>query len=236
MSARRVGAPLGVLLDVDGTLLDSNDAHARAWVEVLEEAGMPQPYERVRPLIGMGGDKVVPELTGFDAESDRGKAIAARRKEIFTSRHLPDVRAFDGARALVQRLHDDGYRVVVATSAQAEELKGLLRQGGIDDLLPLATTSSDAEASKPEPDILQAALAKVGLGPGEAVMVGDTPYDLEAARRCGVPAIALRCGGWWDDAALATADAIYDGPAALLAALDDSPLAGVQVDSGKRRR
>lgn len=224
MTARREGAPRGVLLDVDGTLLDSNDAHARAWVDVLEEQGMPQPYERVRPLIGMGGDKVVPELTGFAAESERGKAIAARRKEIFDERHLPTVRAFPGARELVERLHADGYEVVVATSAQEEELEGLLRQGGLADVLPRRTSSSDAEASKPDPDIVEGALGKAGLAPGEAVMIGDTPYDLEAARRAGVRALAFRCGGWWDDDALGGADAIYDGPAALLAALEDSPL------------
>lgn len=229
-------APRGVLLDIDGTLLDSNDAHARAWVDVLAEAGMPQPFERVRPLIGMGGDKVVPQLTGFDADSERGQAIAARRKEIFNERHLPRVRAFDGSRALVQRLHDEGFRVVVATSAQSEELEGLLRQGGLEDLLPQKTSSSDADASKPEPDILEAALARIGVGPDEAVMIGDTPYDLEAARRCGVAAVAVRCGGWWDDAALAEAAAIYDGPAALLAAFEESPLAGVREDSGGARR
>jgi phosphoglycolate phosphatase-like HAD superfamily hydrolase len=115
---------------------------------------------------------------------------------------------------------------VVATSAGGDELDELLRQAGIYDLIEKTTSSSDAESSKPDPDIIQAALKKGRLEPRTAIMLGDTPYDIEAAGRAGVRAIALRCGGWWDDAALKGAVGIYDDPAALRAGIDRSPLVG----------
>ena len=124
-----------------------------------------------------------------------------------------------------KRLRDDSLRLVVPTSSSGDELDQLLRQARVDDLIEQATSSSDAESSKPDPDIIQAALKKGKLRPQEALMLGDTPYDIEASARVGVPTIALRCGGWWDDAALAGAVAIYDDPAALLADINRSPLA-----------
>ena len=204
----------GVLLDVDGTLLDSNDAHARSWEEVFRLHGMDIGFERVRPLIGEGGDKLLPQLTGIDAESAEGKALSEERRELFLRNYLPALRPTRGARTLVERLKAAGLRVVVATSSSRKELGALLRQAGVADLIGCATSSDDG-ASKPDPDIVRAALREAELAPDEAVMVGDTPYDIEAARRAGVRTIALRCGGWWDDAALAGAVAIYDDPASL---------------------
>ena len=213
-----------VLLDVDGTLVDSNTAHARAWADTLAESGMSIPVERVRRLIGKGGDKLLPELTGIDVESRRGEELVARRTEIFESRYLPTLRALPGARELLQRLRDEDIALVVATSAGTDELEGILEVAGLDDLLPKRTSSDDAERSKPDPDIVAAALKKSGARARDAIMLGDTPYDVEAAGRAGVGIIGLRSGGW-DDAALAGALACYDHPAALLAAIDDSPLA-----------
>lgn len=213
-----------VLLDVDGTLVDSNTAHARAWADTLEESGMPVPVERVRRLIGMGGDKLLPELTGIDVDSKRGEELVARRTEIFKSRYLPTLRALPGARELLQRLRDEDIALVVATSAGTEELGGILEVAGLDDLLPKRTSSDDAERSKPDPDIVAAALKKSGARARDTIMLGDTPYDVEAATRAGVGIIGFRSGGW-DDAALEGALACYDHPADLLAALDDSPLA-----------
>jgi HAD superfamily hydrolase (TIGR01509 family) len=211
------GVPVtGVLLDVDGTLLDSNDAHARSWAEIFRRHGLSIAFERVRPLIGEGGDKLLPQLTGIDAESARGKAISDERRALFLEKYLPALVPTPGARLLVQRLRTKGVRVVVATSSNNKELDPLLAQAGVADLIPRATSSDDG-ASKPDPDIVQAALREGRLEPGEAVMVGDTPYDIQAAQRAGVRAIALRCGGWWDDAALAGALAIYDHPAELAA-------------------
>jgi HAD superfamily hydrolase (TIGR01509 family) len=215
----------GVLLDIDGTLIDSNDAHARSWVLALAEHGRDVPFERVRPLVGMGGDKLIPEVTGLEEEHPDAKAMAARKKAIFTERFLPTLRPCPGARDLLQQLRDDGLRLVVATSAGGEESEALLERAGVADLIHRETTKSDVESSKPDPDIVLAALAKGGLAASEVVMIGDTPYDVEAARKAGVGTIALRCGGWWDDAALGAAIAIYDHPAALLADHARSPLA-----------
>jgi len=228
MTARDGGrrAPAGVLFDIDGTLLDSNDAHAQAWVEIFAQHGFDIPFERVRPLIGKGGDKLLPELTGLDAEEGRGKEMSEQRKALFKRDYLPRLQPTPGARALVERLRAEGRQLVIATSAAGEELQGLLRRAGVEDLIEERTTSSDAEHSKPDPDIIEAALEKGGLAPGEAVMIGDTPYDIEAASKAGIPTIALRCGGWWDDRALGGAVALYDDPAALLARLEGSPLFG----------
>lgn len=213
-----------VLLDVDGTLLDSNDAHARSWVETLKAFGHDVSFERIRGLIGMGGDLLMATAVGIDDESPEGQAISKRRRELFKSKYMPHLEPFEGTRALVERLKTAGFDLVVATSAQSEEVGGLLERAQVKDLLPERTTASDAEHSKPAPDIVEAALEKSGALATETVMIGDTPYDLEAARKAGVPLIAFRSGGW-DDTAFEGAIAVYDGPADLLAHWDASPLA-----------
>ena len=213
-----------VLIDVDGTLLDSNEAHAHAWIDVLRRHGHDVSLDKVRSLIGKGGDKLLEETVGFDDETPEGKRMADERRDLFVERFLPDLRPTRGARALLERLRDDGLQLVIATSASGEELHGLLKQAGVDDLIHDAASSNDAEGSKPDPDIVLAALDKAGVKGDEAVMLGDTPYDIDSARKAGVRTIALRCGGCWKDAALGGAAAIYDDPAALLAALDDSLL------------
>jgi HAD superfamily hydrolase (TIGR01509 family) len=212
------------VLDVDGTLIDSNDAHAEAWVETGRELGTAVEFAHVRRLIGMGGDKVLPRLTGVEEDSPEGERWTERRGEIFRERHLPGLRAFPGARALLERLRADGYRLVVASSAGEDDLDLLLERAGVADLVEERTSSGDAEASKPEPDIVQAALASAGVDAEGAIMLGDTPYDVEASLRAGVPIVALRSGGW-DDEALEGAVAVYDDPADLLARYDTSPFA-----------
>src|SRR5215207_7074549 len=213
-----------VLLDVDGTLIDSNDGHARAWVDSLRAHGYVVPFEKVRPLIGMGGDKVLPELTGLDPESGEAKRMSVTRSELFLSRELPTLEATRGARALLERMLAEGLELVVATSAKEDEVRALLERAGVSDLIELASSADDAERSKPDPDIVQAALRLSGRQAAHSVMIGDTPYDNEASARARVTASALRCGGWWDDRALEKATAIYDDPADLLAHFDDSPL------------
>jgi phosphoglycolate phosphatase-like HAD superfamily hydrolase len=213
-----------VLLDIDGTLIDSNDAHARAWVDSLRKHGYVVPFEQVRPLIGMGGDKVLPELTGLDPESGEAKRIGETRSELFLERELPELQPTRGARALLEHMLGAGLDLTVATSAKEDEVRVLLEQAGVSDLIQLASSSDDAERSKPDPDIVQAALRLSRSQAAHSAMIGDTPYDVEAATRARVPAIALRCGGWWDDAAFARAAAIYDDPADLLAHFDEPPL------------
>ena len=212
-----------VLFDVDGTLVDSNDAHADAWVRAFAEHGVTVDRDQVRRGIGMGGDKLMPQVSGIDESSAQGQAIAHRRSAIFQREFLPNLAAFRDAARLVAAIRDRGARVVAASSAKADELTPLLEVAGAASLMDATTSSDDAEASKPDPDIVQAALDRAGATAADAVMIGDTPYDIEAAQRCGVPVIAFRCGGWTDPD-LRGAAAIYDGPWDLLSRLDESPI------------
>jgi phosphoglycolate phosphatase-like HAD superfamily hydrolase len=214
----------GVILDVDGTLVDSNDAHARAWVRALKEGGHDVPFERVRRLIGMGGDKVIPELTGLDPKSASGQLISDRRREFFKSDYLPLLNPEPGAHGLLTLLKERGIRAVVASSAEQAELDPLLHVAGAEGLVEHAVSKDEAGRSKPDADAIQAALARLGLPPSEVIMIGDTPYDVEAAARAGVATIAFRCGGW-SEQDLADAVAVYDDPQDLVNDFDRSPLA-----------
>jgi len=188
--------PPAVILDVDGTLIDSNDAHAQAWVTAFNEAGIDVSADRVRRAIGMGGDKLMPHVAGIAADSKQGKRISTRRGEIFHDEYLPHIAAFPRVRELVERFAADGYVVVVASSAQAGELEALLKIAGVDDLIASGSSSSDARRSKPDPDIVHVALQRSGAQPHRAIMLGDTPYDVEAAQRAGVAIVAVESGGW----------------------------------------
>lgn len=218
----------GMLLDVDGTLLQSNFAHAQAWSDALAEAGYAILPQLIAPLIGMGGDKLLPKLVpGLSAKEGKGKKIAARNGALFLAKYLKTCQPTPGARALVQYMRDQGLPLVVATSAKEKELGAELKAADVDDLIENTTSSSDAEQSKPSPDIIEVALQKIGLPPNEVLMLGDTPYDVEAARRAGAGTIALRCGGH-SDQELSGAIAIYDDPADLLANYAISPLGQAQ--------
>jgi len=205
-----------VIFDVDGTLVDSNDAHAAAWQDVLREFQFAPAFADIRRLIGMGGDKLLPALIGISSDSELGKRIVERRARRFREAYLPKLRPFPGVRALLTRIAADGFRVGVASSARQDELDALLEIAGVADLIHRQTSSDDVDASKPDPDAVHAALTKLRVPSEAAVMVGDTPYDVEAAGRAGVPAIAVRSGGW-DDADLAGARAIFDDASDLLA-------------------
>jgi HAD superfamily hydrolase (TIGR01509 family) len=211
----------GVIFDVDGTLVDSNDAHAQSWVDTFREAGYNVPFEQVRPLIGMGGDKLLPETIGVSRDSDEGKKLLERRGKIFRSTYLPHLRPLPGARDLVLRVKRGGLKAIVATSANDDELKGLLKAAQVDDLMEEKATASDADRSKPDPDIVQAAIDESGISRRHLVMIGDTPYDVEAATKAGVRAIGFLSGGW-TRADLKGAVETYDGPADLLAHYDKS--------------
>ncbi|HEX2643109.1 MAG TPA: HAD family hydrolase [Thermoanaerobaculia bacterium] len=213
----------GILLDVDGTLVDSNDTHADAWVRALRENGYDVSFEKIRPLMGMGGDNLLPTAVGLDKESEEGKKISERRGEIFREL-LPTIRPFPGTRELISFLQKSGFQVVVATSAPDQEVDPLLEIAQVRDLIPQQTTADDAENSKPDPDIIHAALRRLGLPAEETVLLGDTRFDIEAAAKAGVGTIALRCGGATNEE-LAGAIAIYEDPEDLLERFEASPLA-----------
>lgn len=213
----------GVLLDIDGTLALSNDAHARSWIEAFKRYGYDVKYEDVRPLIGMGGDKLIPKLVStLNNETGQGKQIGDYRTKLFLAKYAPKLRPAPGSRELVERLLSDDFKLIVASSAKEEELDSLLKAAKVDDLLHKATSSSDVDNSKPEPDIVHAALDKLKLSAKETLIIGDTPYDLEAASQARVGLVAVRCGGW-SNKDLTGSVAIYDDPADILAHYDVSP-------------
>jgi HAD superfamily hydrolase (TIGR01509 family) len=219
MNAPRATAQLdfeAVLFDVDGTLIDSNAAHAQAWTEALREQGVGADVGQVRALIGMGADKLLPAVADVSADSPVGQAIAQRKKELFNGL-LPDLQSTPGARALLEYLRARGTQLVIATSADDREMEALLQRAGVADLIPQRASKDDVSESKPDPDIVHAAWSRTGAARHATVMIGDTPYDIEAARRAGIRALALRCGGHWSDDDLRGAVAIFDDPAALLA-------------------
>jgi HAD superfamily hydrolase (TIGR01509 family) len=211
----------GVIFDIDGTLVASNDAHARSWVMTLSEAGYDVPFDVIWPMIGMGGDKLLPSAIGVEVESEEGRKLTARRWEIFQERFLPSLRPTPGARNLVKRIAVDGLQTMVATSAKGSELKALLEAADVADLMDATTSASDANDSKPDPDIVQAAVRKSGLDPDELIMLGDTPYDVEAAIGAHVNLVGVLSGGWTVEE-LSGAVAIYDDPADLLRWYDRS--------------
>lgn len=212
----------GVIFDIDGTLLDSNEAHARSWVEALAEAGHDVPFEVVWPMMGMGGDKVLPAAAGIEIDSLRGEALAKRRWEIFQRDYLPGLRPTPGARELVARIKGDGLKTIIATSAGGDELGPLMEAAHVADLFDVTTSAGDSTDSKPDPDIVMAAVRKSGLDAEELLMVGDTPYDVQAATGARVSVVGLLCGGWTKEE-LSGAVAIYEDPADLLRWYHASP-------------
>jgi len=216
-----------VLLDVDGTLIDSVDYHARAWQEVFARLGYDVPFERVRHQIGKGGDQLMPVFLPKDLVERSGEQIERERLELFRTKYLPQVRAFPGTRELFQRIRSDGRRIVLASSAKGEELEAYKKIARIGDLIEEETSSDDSERSKPHPDIFEAALAKLGDVPhDETIAVGDTPYDAEAAGRAGVRTISMLCGGFpASELRQAGCIALYSDPADLLAHYEESPIA-----------
>jgi phosphoglycolate phosphatase-like HAD superfamily hydrolase len=212
-----------VLFDVDGTLVDSNDAHAAAWVRAFADFGVTVDAGKVRRSIGMGGDKLMPAVSGIGEDTDIGSQIARRRGEIFKKEFLPHLKPLRDAGRLVGLVKKRGYTAVAASSARKDELRALLKIAGAEWLMDAATSSDDAEESKPDPDIIVAALGRAKAAPAEAVMIGDTPYDVEASMRAGVKAIGFLSGGWNADE-LRGAIATYEGPWDLAARIETSPL------------
>ena len=212
-----------VLFDIDGTLVDSNDLHVAAWDAAFREGGFAVDREAIRGQIGKGGDLLVPTLLPDIAKAVQEK-LARRHGEIFQREHLATVRPFPDAHALLARVHDAGQQVVLASSAEQKELDHYIELLDARALVDATTSIDDVATSKPAPDIFAKALKKTGLKADEAMVVGDTPYDIEAARRCGIAAVAVRSGGFSEES-LAGAVARYDDVAALLAGYDGSPLA-----------
>jgi HAD superfamily hydrolase (TIGR01509 family) len=210
-----------VILDVDGTLVDSNDAHAHAWVDAFAADGIAVSFESVRRAIGMGGDKLMPRVAGIEEDSEIGTRISERRGRIFRREYLPHVRAFPDVRLLLQRFRDDELTLAVASSATKDELKALLEIADVVDLVDANASSDEADRSKPDPDIVHAALERARSPKDRTIMLGDTPYDVEAAARAGIEIVGLECGGWTCDE-LRGAVEVFESPAHLLGSYEGS--------------
>jgi HAD superfamily hydrolase (TIGR01509 family) len=216
-----------VIFDIDGTLIDTVDLHASAWVEALKHFGFSLAFEDVRLQIGKGGDQILHGLLPPDVIEQRGEAIKDFRGDLFKRDYLAKARPFPGVRNLFERIRASGQRAVLASSGSGEEVEQYKRIAGIADLIDSATSSDDAERSKPFPDIFQAALAKLlPLKPEEAVVIGDTPYDAEAARNAGVKTVGVLSGGFTEQALReAGCIAVYRDAEDILRNYETSPLA-----------
>ncbi|HZB43973.1 MAG TPA: HAD family hydrolase [Pyrinomonadaceae bacterium] len=216
-----------VIFDVDGTLVDSVDLHARAWQETFARFGKQVPYRDVRYQIGKGADQLLPVFFSREELDDFGEAMEEFRGEHYKREYLPRVRAFPRVRELFERVRADGKRIALASSAKEEELAAYKRIARVEDLVEEETSADDADKSKPHPDIFEAALARLGhVSPDRVIVVGDTPYDAEAARKAGIRAIGLLSGGFPEkDLRAAGCVEIYADAADLLARYDDSLVA-----------
>jgi HAD superfamily hydrolase (TIGR01509 family) len=213
--------PAAAILDVDGTLVDNNYQHALAWHHALRRVGLTVPLWKLHRTVGVGGDKFIAEVAGDEAEAEHGDAARDHESEIFDGM-IEDVVAVEGATEFVRELKDRGLEVVLASSGNAKDIERFIELLEIGDLVEW-TTSDDVDASKPEPDLIEVALDKAGTR--DAVMVGDTPYDVEAAKRAGIETIAVLTGGFpEEDLREAGAAEIYESVGELRAKLDDSLL------------
>ncbi len=218
---------LAIVLDVDGTLVDSNYEHIRAWYEAFCEAGIGMPQARIHQAIGMGGDQLIPHLLGWGANDPCSKALSERHGAIFKDRYLAQVRPLPAATDFVRRLADAGCRVALASSAQAHELDHYIELLDIQSSLAATVSKADVGKTKPAPDVFAVACEKLGVSPDQAIAMGDTVWDGESARRVGMRFVAV-CTGWVAACALqqAGASATYEDLPALLADWDRSPFGG----------
>ena len=213
-----------VIFDVDGTLVDSVHLHAKAWQDALRHFGHECPLEDIRSQIGKGGDQLMPVFVPKEELASRGKEIEEYRGNLFKKEYLSQIKSFPQVRALFERLLADEYRIALASSAKGNELKTYKEIAQIADLLEAEASSDDADRSKPHPDIFFAAVKHLGeISPQECIVVGDSPYDAEAAGKAGITAIGVLSGGFPEkDLRDAGCTEIYKDPADLLERYEQS--------------
>ncbi len=215
-----------IIFDIDGTLIDSVDLHAKAWQDTFEHFGLDLPFARIRHEIGKGGDQLLPDLLPKEVVDSRGEELKDYRSEHFKSHYLSKIRAFPQVRELFERIRGDGKKIALASSAKKDEIAIYKKLAKIDDLIDAETSADDADKSKPHPDIFEATLEQLGeIEPAKVVVIGDTPHDAVAAAKARLRTIGVLCGGFPEDELRAAGCfAIYRDPADLLARYDESPL------------
>ena len=185
------------IFDIDGTLIDSNDFHAEAWQKAFIKFGKKISFEKIRMQIGKGADTLLPEFLTEKEIEEFGDEIADKRGEIFKKEYMPHVKPFPKVRELFEKIKADGIKIALASSSNEDEVEEYKKIANIEDLVEKSTSSDDAEDSKPEPDIFQAALKLLGNpAPENVLVVGDTPYDAEAATKANLKIIGVLCGGF----------------------------------------
>ena len=210
------------IFDIDGTLIDSNDFHAHAWQKALAEKGFEIPFDKIRQQIGKGADTLLPEFLTKEEVEKYEEELGTRRGEIFKNEFLDKVKPFPKVRELFEKIKADNIKIALASSANEDEVEAYKKIANIEDIVEKETSADDAESSKPEPDIFQAALKLLGdPQPENVLVVGDTPYDAEAAGKANLKTVGVLCGGFAKaDLEKAGCVAIYDDPADLLANYD----------------
>jgi HAD superfamily hydrolase (TIGR01509 family) len=213
------------ILDIDGTLVDTNYQHAIAWYRAFREHGIVLPVWRIHRHIGMGGDQLVAALSDDRTERELGDQIRSDEKRLYFAL-IGEVETMAGSRELIEELKRRGHPVVLASSAKEDEVDHYLELLDARDLADAWTTSADVDATKPAPDLVSAALERAGGSPGDAVMVGDTPWDVEAAGNAGVQTLAVLTGGFSvQELSEAGALDVFESVRELCEALDRTPLA-----------
>jgi HAD superfamily hydrolase (TIGR01509 family) len=213
------------ILDIDGTLVDTNYHHTIAWNRAFRQHGIILPLWRIHRHIGMGGDQLVGALTDDQTEEEQGDDIRAAEKTLYFEL-ITEVETMEGSRELIEDLKQRGHTVVLASSAKEDEVEKYLDLLDARELADGWTTSADVENTKPQPDLVNAALKRAGGSADDAVMVGDTPWDVDAAQDAGVKTLTVRTGGFGDDELReAGAIAVFESVEQLREKLDDTPLA-----------
>lgn len=214
-----------LLTDIDGTLVDSNALHAEAWRRAFEHFGIQLGMDDAWRQIGKGADQVIPTFVPEAERSRIEKPLKELRKEIFHRDYMARIVPFAKAHDLLKRVREAGKRIALATSSNPEDLETYGKLLGMEDLVDEASSSGDAKSSKPEPDIFAAALKKMNAQADQAVALGDTPWDAEAAGKLKIPTIGLTCGGWKrDDLIAAGCVEVWQDPADLLLHFEQSIL------------
>jgi HAD superfamily hydrolase (TIGR01549 family) len=219
-----------VIFDIDGTLVDSVDLHAKAWQAAFEKFGKEVPFGAIRRQIGKGADQLLPVFFSKDELDRFGDELNSYRSELFKEEYLPTVKAFSKVRELFERIKQDGRQIALASSAKDDEVEAYKKIARIADLTQTETSSGDVKKSKPYPDVFATAIKELGnIAPDQVIAIGDTPYDAEAAGKINLRVIGLLCGGWnEEELRRAGCVTVYQDPADLLARYDSSPLAPKQ--------
>jgi phosphoglycolate phosphatase-like HAD superfamily hydrolase len=233
LNARNGRVVKAVIFDIDGTLIDSVDQHARSWVETFQHFGVTADFTKVRNQIGKGADRLMPMFLPAGTSDAYKHEVEQFRSDLFKRQYLPTVCGFPRVRDLFTHLRSQGHKIVLASSCTEREIGHYKEIASIADLIDAEATSDDAACSKPAPDIFQKALERIyPIQATEAIVVGDSPFDAEAAARAGVPSIGLLCGGFSDEELRRAGSIdIYRDPEHLLSEYDRSPLCGSRQDA-----